>query len=212
VAVEKWTLFPRDKDDPDSPLIPRCVGHYNVFNVADTDGAWPIDDVVTPLPVSELTQAADRLIASSRCEVREDNTGGAFYSPRLDLIHMPCRDRFADAEYFVRILLHEMTHSTAPAVGRIVEAGGFGSEGYAREELVAELGAMFAMNATGIRAALDERDPYWEQHAAYLQSWTRMLTDKPNALYQAASAAERACEYIVGRYNEQTVQATKEAA
>lgn len=201
IAIEKWTLLPIDKDDPQSRTVPRCVGYYNVFNIGDVEGEpWPDDQPLTPMPVSALTQAADRLIASSRCEVREDKVGSAFYSPSLDLIHMPTRDSFKNDEYFVRTLLHEMTHSTAPAVHRTVAPGGFGSMSYAREELVAELGAMFAMSGTGIRADLDDSDPYWQQHTAYLQSWTRALQDAPHELYRAAAQAEKAADYLVERY------------
>lgn len=210
-VVEKWKLMPvgtatSDETDttPAPRMIPRCVGYFNVFNAAEIDGIAPLD-APAPLPQSELTAVADRLIETARCEVRTDKSGGAYYSPRLDLVHMPPRELFVGstdderAEGYVATLLHELTHATAPAVGRKA-TGRFGSPDYAREELVAELGAMFAEADLGIRARQRDDDPHFVQHAAYLQSWSRMLHDRPGALYAAAGFAERAAAYLVGRY------------
>lgn len=207
-VIEKWKLMPvgtATSDETDEPrMIPRCVGYFNVFNGSEIDGLAPLDQPA-PLPRSVMTDVADRLIASSRCEVRTDRTGGAYYSPRLDLVHMPPREMFVGdtdderAEGYVATLLHELTHATAPAVGRKAE-GRFGSPDYAREELVAELGAMFAEADLGIRARQSDNDPHFVQHAAYLQSWSRMLHDRPGALYAAAGFAERAAAYLVERY------------
>ena len=68
----------------------------------------------------------------------------------------------------------------------------WGDEGYAREELVAELGAAFL--ATDLGLALEPR----EDHAAYLASWIRVLRNDRRAIVQAAAHAERAVRYLHG--------------
>ena len=68
----------------------------------------------------------------------------------------------------------------------------WGDEGYAREELVAELGAAFLAADLGL--ALEPR----EDHAAYLASWITVLRNDRRAIVQAAAHAERAVRYLHG--------------
>jgi antirestriction protein ArdC len=135
---------------------------------------------------STVLDIADKLKQSSRCAVIETTEGRAYYNPRHDNIHVPRREMFlgSDASYraqsFVRTLAHEMTHSTLLPLKR-------DTSDYAREELVAELGAMFICSDLHVPMVYDTRDPHFESHAAYLQSWCRDIADKPEALFTAAS-------------------------
>jgi antirestriction protein ArdC len=61
-----------------------------------------------------------------------------------------------------------------------------------REELVAELGSMMLGAETGI-----PHDP--SQHAAYVQSWIKALKNDKNEIFRAASAASKACDFILGK-------------
>jgi antirestriction protein ArdC len=67
-----------------------------------------------------------------------------------------------------------------------------GDEGYAREELVAELGSAFLAADLGI--AIEPR----EDHAAYIRSWLSVLKQDKRAIVQAASHAEKAVRYLHG--------------
>ena len=67
----------------------------------------------------------------------------------------------------------------------------WGDEGYAKEELVAELGACF------LGATLGFEPVTREEHAAYIQSWLKVLKDDKRFIFQAASYAQKAVEYLV---------------
>jgi antirestriction protein ArdC len=66
----------------------------------------------------------------------------------------------------------------------------WGDEGYAREELVAELGAAFLCADLGL--ALTPRP----DHASYLQSWLEVLSGDKRFIFTAASHAQRACDHL----------------
>ena len=66
----------------------------------------------------------------------------------------------------------------------------WGDEGYAREELVAELGAAFLAAALGL--CVEPRP----DHASYIASWIRVLQSDTRAIVQAAAHAERAVAYL----------------
>ena len=111
-------------------------------------------------------------------------------------------DELAEDEGFLRVLLHEMSHSTMVPLAR--DPGGpFGSPGYAREELVAELGSMFAAADAGFdcaaMAAADPGEGYYGAHVGYLKSWMSALREDPGELFRAASKASAAADYLVGR-------------
>jgi hypothetical protein len=101
---------------------------------------------------------------------------------------------------FARTLLHEMCHSTAREVGRDVERT---DEGYAREELVAELGSAFAAADAGLDmsafANADMGKTFLENHAAYIRGWLTAIRDDPSALARAAAQASKAADFIQAR-------------
>lgn len=185
----------------------RLAGVFHVFNVdqlADREGnPYPPLETATPeAPDAEgpLVGTADRLIASSRCPVREGRSNRAFYSPASDTVTLPARAKFRSMESFVATLTHEMGHATAPALGRDAE-GSFGSAPYAREELVAELTSLFCCLDLGVEKTGElESDANSANHAAYLKSWMAALRDDPAHLFRAAADADRAAAYIMARY------------
>jgi len=69
-------------------------------------------------------------------------------------------------------------------------SNGFGTEGYAREELVAELCSAFASAETGV--PFDDKN-----HAAYIGSWLEALKGDKHAVFAAAKAASKAVDYLI---------------
>ena len=112
---------------------------------------------------------------------------------------MPDRHRFIGTETstategWYSTLLHELTHWTG-ASHRMDRTFGkrFGDDAYAMEEMVAELGAAFLCGDLGITA---EPRP---DHAAYIENWLRILKADRKAIFTAASAANKAAEYLAG--------------
>src|SRR5204863_9941993 len=91
-------------------------------------------------------------------------------------------------------LAHETTHGTSHE-SRLARGFGskrFGSEGYAVEELVAELGAAFL--CADLDLALEPR----EDHASYIANWLKVLKNDNRAIFTAASHAQRAADYLNG--------------
>jgi antirestriction protein ArdC len=90
--------------------------------------------------------------------------------------------------------LHELTHWTRheSRLQRDLGRKRFGDEGYAREELVAELGAAFLCADLGIEGEARE------DHAAYLGSWLKVLKEDKRAIFQAAAHAQRAADFLNG--------------
>ena len=97
-----------------------------------------------------------------------------------------------DAESYCSTLAHEMTHWTKhrTRLDRDFGRRKFGDEGYAREELVAEIGAAFLCCDLGITP--EPRD----DHAAYLDYWLSVLKEDKRAVFQAAAHAQRAVDFL----------------
>jgi antirestriction protein ArdC len=109
---------------------------------------------------------------------------------------MPARGLFSAAEEYYSTLFHELTHSTGHSsrIGRegIEILNTFGSESYSKEELVAEMGAAMLCGVTGIAPAT------LQNSAAYLKTWIERLKADSRLLVSAASAAQKAADYIRG--------------
>ena len=107
---------------------------------------------------------------------------------------LPLFETFRDAESYYATLAHETTHWTAheSRLARDFGTKRFGSEGYAIEELVAELGAAFL--CADLDLTLEPR----EDHAAYIANWLDVLKADNRAIFAAASHAQRAADFING--------------
>jgi len=166
---------------------------YTVFNVEqieDLPDHYYAPSAVETNPDSRIA-SADAFFAATRAEIRHGGAS-AYYSPFEDRVQMPAFESFRDAESYYATLAHEMTHWTRHKTRLDLDFGRkrFGDEGYAREELVAELGAAFLCADLGLR--LEDR----EDHAAYIGSWLRVLKDDKRALFSAAAHAQRACDFL----------------
>ncbi|WP_226896321.1 zincin-like metallopeptidase domain-containing protein [Polymorphobacter sp. PAMC 29334] len=115
----------------------------------------------------------------------------ACYYPSLDTIHMPQPAAFDTYADYGATAAHELTHWTGHAsrLNRDL-ANRFGSEAYAAEELVAELGSAL------IGADLGLPVTHLDNHASYIDHWLRMLRADERALMTAAARAEEAATYL----------------
>ena len=147
---------------------------YTVFNVAQIEGlpAHYYAQSQERVGKLELIEAAERFFAATGAVIRH---GGdrAYYSPGLDVIQLPDPEVFRDAESYAATKAHELAHWTSQTqrVGRDFGGKRFGDTGYAREELVAEVGAAFLCADLGI--SLEPR----EDHASYIGHWLNILRE-----------------------------------
>ena len=168
---------------------------YTVFNVEQIEGL-PAHFHATASPQLDTVQrieAVDQFFANTGADIRHGGNE-AYYAPASDYVQMPSSMFFRDAESYYSTLAHEMTHWTKhPArLDRDLGRRKFGDEGYAREELVAEIGAAFLCCDLGITP--EPRD----DHAAYLGHWLKVLKNDKRAIFQAAAHAQRAVDFQHG--------------
>lgn len=166
---------------------------YTAFNVEQIDGlpAHYYARPENPLPLSERIDAADVFMQATGATIHH---GGncAYYSPDRDAVQLPPFEAFRDKESYYATGLHELCHWTKAEkrLNRDFGRKRFGDEGYAREELVAELGAAFLCADLGITPEI--RD----DHAAYLGHWLGILKEDKRAIFSAAAHAQRAADYL----------------
>jgi antirestriction protein ArdC len=189
----------RDGDDPKAvPFLKR----FTVFNVAQCEGLGArLASDPAPLPDRDIVPVAEEVIAASGVEFR---IGGnqAFYVPAFDYVQVPPQPAFFEQINYYRTCLHELTHATGHAkrLGRDLTHS-FGSNGYAREELVAEMGSAFLCATLGIAPTV--------RHADYIGPWLEVLREDNRAIFRAASAASRAADWLLARHRE--AQADRQA-
>jgi antirestriction protein ArdC len=118
----------------------------------------------------------------------------AYYNVSQDFVQMPAFEAFRDAESYYATLAHETTHWTRhkSRLDRNFGRKRFGDEGYAMEELVAELGSAF------LSADLDLTPELRGDHASYISSWIKVLKDDKRAIFTSASHAQRAADFLHG--------------
>jgi antirestriction protein ArdC len=167
---------------------------YSVFNVEQIKGL-PEHFYHRPTPILdpvERIEHADRFFVNTGSVIRHGGSR-AFYSPSSDHIQMPIFESFRDAASYVAVMSHEHIHWTADSrrVGRDLSRYADRSE-RAREELVAEIGAALVCADLGIVPELEPRP----DHAAYVASWIKVLSNDRRAIFSAAAHAQRAVAYL----------------
>src|SRR6202790_3284525 len=187
----------RDTNGNERKSLPFLLKFYRIFNVCQTEG------IAEKLGLGKF---AHRVASIGQCEAivsgmpnapRTEQSDRAWYRPSTDTVGMPSKLLFNSSEEYYSTLFHELTHSTGHAsrVGRegIEQLNTFGSESYSKEELVAEMGAAMLCGLTGLA-------PHTlENSAAYLQSSLRVLKSDSRMVVTAASAAQKAADYILGK-------------
>jgi antirestriction protein ArdC len=174
--------------------IPYMKG-YTVFNVEQIEGLpeqFYSTPIVSTTPVERITHA-ESFFDATKADIRYRGNQ-AFYSNDGDYIQMPIIDAFHDAESFYATLAHESTHWTKhpTRLDRSFGRKSWGDEGYAQEELVAELASAFLCADLGLTPEV--RD----DHAAYIASWLKVLKNDKRAIFTAASHAQKAVEFLHG--------------
>lgn len=166
---------------------------YTVFNVEQCDGlpdkVTTGDAGVTSRNPGERDATIDEFVAATGAKVEENGVNEACYVPSQDFIKMPSFVRFNHAATFYGTLFHELGHWTAHKDRCARDLGGrFGDKRYAAEELIAELTAAFMCAEFSIDGEL--------RHAGYIQHWITLLRDDSKAFFTAASAAQKAADYL----------------
>ena len=159
-----------------------------VFNAEQIDGLPPIERKPRTW---DAIERAEQILQASGATIRHGENNRAFYRLSNDSIHLPDPGQFPTADRYYATALHELGHWTGHA-SRLDRdlSHPFGSEGYAKEELRAEIASMILGDELGIG-----HDP--KQHAAYVGSWIKSLEEDPLEIFRAAAAAEKIHDYVL---------------
>ena len=172
--------------------------YYKVFNSEQVEGedARSIEQkfkekLLDHDPIAEAQNFVDGYMEGERLPLR--NSDRAYYSGGIaEHIAMPELGQFDSPAHYYSVFAHEITHSTGNK-NRLERdlSGKFGSEKYAFEELVAELGSAMICGSIGL-----EQKPR-EDHAQYIKGWLTRLRSDNKFIIQAASKAQKAADYAL---------------
>lgn len=169
------------------------VTHYTVFNLDQCENLpakFTADATITTpdKPAHERLAACEELIAATGARI-EHGGDRAFYRVMTDTIRVPELSAFTDAGSYYSTMFHELAHWTADTKRCDRDLRNrFGSEAYAAEELIAEMGSAFLCAEMGIDGKL--------QHTEYLANWLKVLKSDKRAIFTAASKAKQAVKFI----------------
>lgn len=177
-----------------APCVPFAAA---VFNLDQVEGVTRPDDDVPHLEDARL-DIADQMLAvmPDKPEIVHRVMADPAYSPRFDRITLPHLSQFESAGEYLATLYHELIHSTGNPrrLNRFAEVEGDRFERYSFEELVAEFGAAFLCAFTGVSTPAGEA-----LQASYIRGWSEALRKDQRLIVRAASAAQRAADYIRGK-------------
>lgn len=173
--------------------IPFMKG-YTVFNAEQIDNLpahYYAKAEAPKLTGAQRLDAAERFCRNTGVVVKHGGNR-AFYAVATDQVQMPPFAFFKDVESYYATLLHECTHWTQhqTRLDRDFGRKKKGDNGYAMEELVAELGSAFLSADLGVAPTVRE------DHAAYIESWLTVLKTDKRAIFSAAAHAQRAAKFL----------------
>ena len=202
VVVFHAPLIVKDDKAPEGIKKLFLLKTYRVFNLSQLDLGEGTESIPAKYQRNALvvvdTKArdleAEGALRSSGIRIVEKGAQ-AFYSPLTDMVTMPRFEDFQTTGGFLATLAHELVHATGHqdrlARDGIVKFDRFGSEQYAFEELIAELGAAMVCGMLGVAGE------HIDNHAAYVGSWLKKLKGDRKAIFQAATKAGAAATWVL---------------
>ena len=199
-----WKIQPIEEEKEDGTKEVKQIPllrYFNVFHISQVDGVEPLSkDALNEI---EPIEKAESILYSywTKENITVEHVAGdkAYYSPSLDMIHLPLFEQFISANEYYSTAFHESIHSTMKesrcdrAEDRKGKLVAFGSNEYSKEELVAEIGRASLMNIIGI-----ETNKSFRNSSAYIQNWLSVLKNDVKFIVSASSKAEKAVDYILG--------------
>ncbi|WGS54485.1 zincin-like metallopeptidase domain-containing protein [Paraburkholderia sp. D15] len=188
--------FVIDENGQKQPAMITVLAYAGtVFNGSQIEGLEPYvvpdREVVRNEDGELIIQVAQEKLG---IKIVEHETGGAYYVPSSDTIHVPTAKLFKNDLHRYQTVTHEIAHATGhPTRQNRDMSGKFGSLSYAREELVAEMTSYYLSAYANL--SYDERGH--ENHAAYIQSWLKGAKEEKKYLYTSAVEASKAADLVI---------------
>jgi len=196
IAVFWKMMEVEDENNPDRKKSIPFLRYYSVFEVNTQAEGIESKRAKQEERKNNPIVEAERIIAGMPCRPRITNGKEALYRPGTDVVEIPAMDSFISSEAYYGTLFHELAHSTGheSRLNRPIK-NRFGTDPYAREELVAEIGAAFLAAVAGL-----ENPFIIENTGAYIQGWIARFKDDSRLVVTAAGQAQKAADYIRGVY------------
>ena len=210
--VEYWAYFDRERrkliswqeakkiirENPDyatDNLVLRSRV-YSVFNGNQIDGIPPIEAARNISPES-IREQRDTLFHNMGLNLQEGDSQ-PYYVPETDTVHLPYEKDFFDNYSYACTFLHECGHATGheSRLNRDLTSG-YATEGYAKEELRAEIASAFAAQTMGLQLSDQQLEAHISLHTAYIQSWAKEIQNAPEELFRAIKDAEKISDYLI---------------
>lgn len=199
---------------------------YYVFNIDQTNlsevNKKKYDAIVTRFKAPDeevkdskgmyINDALDRMFKEKawHCDIRYNKPSSrAFYVPSQDFIVLPMKEQFnigktaeevyRDGMEYYSTALHEMAHSTGHESRLNRQFGAKRTEGYAHEELIAEMTAALVGSTMGFDKKI------LENNANYLKGWLENLKRNPESITTIMSDVGKASDMIIEKIDEQRV-------
>lgn len=162
-----------------------------VFNAEQCEGLPPLEQKKIDFnPIEKAQEILDK----SGAKIIHKKQNRAFYDTFTDTITLPLREQFKSPEDYYRTALHELGHWTGHEKRNNRDLSNiFGSESYAREELVAEITSFLVGTQCGLG-----HEPN-DNNIAYLKSWSKAIRNDPSYLFKAVKDADKAANLILGK-------------
>lgn len=202
-----WKLYEKkkkDASDDEKPEYLPVLRYYNVFHISQVEGVEAKKAEGEPHRIKGIEllhdSGADAIITNyiqrTGIKMTEKLGSRAFYSPTTDAVTVPEKAQFENQHEWYSTCFHELVHSTGhpDRLNRLEKGAKFGSASYSKEELTAEIGAAALMNLCEL-----EQPQTFENTAAYIDSWLTVLRQDKKAIISAASRAEKAMNFILGK-------------
>jgi antirestriction protein ArdC len=174
--------------------------YYKVFNISQCRNIpehyipEPSESLMEFNPKVECESIINEMIDPPMIQHKEQK---AYYSVLADLINMPKQKSFKSVDSYYSTLFHELVHfsGSEKRLGRktLKDMAPFGSESYAMEELVAEMGSAFLCRFAGILPTEIKNT------VAYLDGWLKVFKRDKRFLITAAGQAQKAVDWILGK-------------
>ena len=168
---------------------------HNLWNISNTSKWDEIKDekveaqtIINPQTIINLTPLQFTLIESGKAK--------CIPNKEIPIIGMPPKAHFDSLEEYYEAFFHEMAHATKNHLNRKYKDEAGIKEGYAAEELVAEICAWLLCQESGI-----SNDTMINNSASYIAGWKARIKNNPDVLFWAMIEAEKALNYIMGRKN-----------
>lgn len=186
-----WNILTKENEDGEEEKKFGFHRLYYVFNAEQIDGIEfkPLDEAGAG---NEPIGAAEKVVAESGMAI-DYGYEAATYNWATDEIQVPALSQHPTPEDFYSTLFHEMAHATGhkTRLNRPIE-NAWKTDGYSKEELVAEMASAFVLNVLGLDTSKTDRNS-----AAYVKGWAKRLGDEPRMIVSASNQASKAADWLL---------------